>query len=116
MTIAERLQEFCLARGIDEKRSYIAALCMEEMAGNIVEHGFTKDTKNHSIDIRAAVKESDVILRIRDDCVAFDPYERKELSDGSDPVKNIGIRLVYSAASDVAYRNILGMNVLTIRI
>lgn len=116
VTIAERLQEFCLARGIDEKRSYIAALCMEEMAGNIVEHGFTKDTKNHSIDIRAAVKESDVILRIRDDCVAFDPYERKELSDGSDPVKNIGIRLVYSAASDVAYRNILGMNVLTIRI
>lgn len=30
--------------------------------------------------------------------------------------KNVGIRLVYSIASDVTYQNLLGMNVLTIRI
>lgn len=30
--------------------------------------------------------------------------------------KNVGIRLIYGIAKDVAYQNLLGMNVLTIRI
>lgn len=30
--------------------------------------------------------------------------------------KNVGIRLVYGIADDVSYQNLLGMNVLTIRI
>ena len=30
--------------------------------------------------------------------------------------RNIGIRLVYGIANDVKYQNLLGMNVLTIRI
>ncbi len=46
------------------------------MAGNVVEHGFTKDKKRHAIDLRVTVKDSDVILRIKDDCVPFDPGTR----------------------------------------
>ena len=57
-----------------------------------------------------------MILRIRDDCIPFDPYERSTIFDGDDVLKNIGIRLVYAAASEVSYNNILGLNVLTIRI
>lgn len=116
LTVSKRLQQFCLDRGVDEKRSFIAALCMEEMAGNIVSHGFTKDEKRHSIEIRTVIKDDDVILRIRDDCIPFDPYERSSIFDGDDVLKNIGIRLVYAAASEVSYNNILGLNVLTIRI
>ena len=116
LTIAETLQAFCLSKGIDEKRSYIAALCTEEMAGNIVSHGFTKDGRRHSIDVRAVVKDEEVILRIRDDCVPFDPYERSRLTEGDDILKNIGIRMVFACARDVQYKNILGLNALTIRI
>ena len=116
LTVSRRVGEFCRRRGIDSRRGYMASLCMEEMAGNIVEHGFTKDHKRHSIDIRVVHKDDDVILRIRDDCVPFNPRERKALTDPHDILKNAGIRIVYQIAKSVEYQNLLGLNVLTIRI
>jgi len=86
------------------------------MAGNIVEHGFTKDDKEHSVDVRVVHKGDDVILRLKDDCVPFDPAERRMLQDPDDPAKNIGIRMVFRLAKDVQYQSILGLNVLTIRV
>ena len=113
VSVAEQVQRFCTERGIDEKRSLLAGLCMEEMAGNIVQHGFTKDEKDHGIDIRVVHKEDRVILRLKDDCVPFDPMERQGLEDPEDVMKNIGIRMVLKTAEDVSYQNILGLNVLT---
>ncbi len=49
-------------------------------------------------------------------CVPFDPHERMNIAAPDDPVKNIGIRLVFRTAKDVQYQNILGLNVLTVRI
>ena len=114
--VAERIQTFCKERGIDERRAYLAGLAMEEMAGNVIEHGFHKDNKKHSVDIRVAHKNDDVILRIKDDCVPFDPQDRNKITAGDDLVKNIGIRMIYQMSDDIDYQNILGLNVLTIRI
>ena len=116
ISVSDRVQRFCLEKGVDGRRSYLAGLSMEEMAGNIVEHGFTKDKKSHSADIRVVLKDRDIILRIKDDCMPFDPGERQKLADGADPAKNIGIRMVFRLARDVQYQNILGLNVLTVRI
>ena len=116
VTVSKRVMDFCRERGISGHRSYMAGLCLEEMAGNIVAHGFTKDQKRHSIDIRVAHKNDDLILRIRDDCIPFDPEERNKLTDPADMVKNMGIRMVYKAAREVQYQSILGLNVLTMRI
>lgn len=114
--VSRNVQSFCLEKGIDRKRSYLAGLAMEEMAGNIVEHGFSKDEKKHSIDIRVAHKNNDIILRIRDDCVPFNPKERNRLEQGDEPSKNIGIRMIYAIMNDIDYQYTLGLNVLTIRI
>ena len=114
--ISEQVQRFCLAHGIDSRRAYLAGLSMEEMAGNIIDHGFTKDQKKHSVDVRVVHKGEDVILRIKDDCVPFNPGERQKLAEGDDIIKNIGIRMVFKIAQDIQYQNILGLNVLTIRI
>ena len=114
--ISQRIRDFCLERGLGEKDAYMAGLFMEEMAGNVVIHGFEKDKKDHTVDIRVNHKDGDVILRIRDDCIPFDPSERQKLTEPDDPEKNMGIRMVYSMAKDIQYQNILGMNVLMIRI
>lgn len=114
--ISVRVQEFCLERGIDRRRAHIAALALEEMAGNVIDHGFKKDKKKHRVDVRVVHKDDDVILRIRDDCIPFDPGERAGIIDPEDPAKNIGIRLVFKTARDVKYRNMFGLNVLTVRI
>ena len=116
VSVARQIQEFCLGKGIDSRRSMLAGLSMEEMAGNIVAHGFSKDRKKHSVDVRVVHKENDVILRIKDDCVPFDPAERQQMTDETDPAKNIGIRMIFRMAREITHRNILGLNVLTIRI
>ncbi|MBQ7282231.1 MAG: ATP-binding protein, partial [Spirochaetales bacterium] len=116
VTISMRVTEFCREKGIDGNRTYLASLCLEELAGNVVDHGFNKDRKTHSVDIRVARKGDDLILRIKDDCVMFDPAARKSLLDPEDPAKNIGIRMVYGMTDRIEYHNILGLNVITIRI
>jgi len=116
VSVARQVQDFCLSRGVDARRAYLAGLAMEEMAGNIIDHGFTKSSRTHTVDVRVVHKESDVILRLKDDCVPFDPGERQKIAEGDDVTKNIGIRMVFKIARDVQYQNILGLNVLTIRI
>lgn len=113
--IAKQVQSFCKEKGIDERRSYLAGLAMEEMATNVIEHGFTKDKKKHSIDVRVSYKDGDVIMRIKDNCVPFDPAMRLEAIKENDITKNIGIRLVYKIAKQIDYHNILGLNILTIK-
>ena len=116
VTIAQEVQEFCMEKGIDRRRSSLAGLALEEMAGNVVDHGFRKDRKRHTVDVRVVYKDDSVLLRIKDDCVPFDPAERQKITDPDDPAKNIGIRMIYRMTEDIKYQNILGLNVLTIRI
>ena len=82
------------------------------MAGNVVLHGFSKDNRNHSLDIRVSHKGDDIILRLRDNCIAFNPAEQVQ----ADGIKNIGIRLAYGIAKEFRYQNILGLNVLMMKI
>ena len=141
INLSQKVQMFCLNRGIDERRAYLSGLAIEEMAGNIVEHGFTKDNRKHAIDIRISHKTAapgeilpdeaqkgdsapgtaagagdKVIIRLRDNCRAFDPASRTGNSDPDDPAKNIGIRMIYGILEDVEYQNILGLNVLMMKI
>ena len=116
INISQRIQDQCLQRGIDERRAYIAGLSMEEMAGNIISHGFTKDHKKHTVDVRVAFKNDDVIMRIKDDCRPFDPQERFRMAGDQDKGANIGLRTVFGIAKEIDYQNILGLNVLTMKI
>ena len=116
MDVSRKIQEFCSDRGIDRRRSYFSSLCMEEMAGNIVRHGFSMDNKDHSVDIRVVRKNDDMILRIRDNCGSFDPSVYHDSMKPGENGSNIGIALVYGIAKRVEYQNLLGMNVLTIRL
>ena len=114
--LSQRIQQFCRDRGIDEKRSYLSALALEEMAGVIVQEGFVKDDRKHSVYVRVVHKDDNVILRIKDDCQPFNPEERKQLTENEDITKNIGIRMIYRILKDIDYRYLFGINVLTMKI
>lgn len=113
---SKEVHNFCIEHGVGSQKAYFSALCMEEMAVNVIEHGFVKDSKRHSADIRVVYADDDLILRIKDDCVPFDPDTRRKLFDPDDPIKNIGVHLVYKIADEIEYRHTLGMNVLTMHI
>lgn len=117
--ISKTIEDFCLQKNIDSTRSYYVALCTEEMAGNIIAHGFTKDKRKHSVDIRLTCMENEIIVRIRDDCVAFNPAEHAQIinpKSREERFKDMGIRMVYSIAKEVNYQNLLDQNVLTIHL
>ena len=114
--VSEAIQSACLAHGVDARRSYFAALAMEEMAGNIVRHGLTRDRRRHEIDLRVTWKGDSLVLCIKDDCVRFDPVERLNMLSPKDPATNIGLRLAHRIALDMSYQSLLGLNVLLIRI
>ena len=113
---SETVQKFCMEKGIDQRRAYFASLSLEEMAGNVVSHGFSMDSKPHNLTARAIVKDEDVILCIKDDCQPFDPVQRQRIADPEDKTKNIGLRMIYKIAKDFTYQNVLGLNVLTIKV
>lgn len=114
VSASAKSSEFCTLHGESERNSTMISLCIEEMADNIVEHGFTKDTKEHSVDIRLVFKGDKRIIRIRDNCINFDPLQYLELHNTEDLAAHIGIRMVMKMVKDANYVNSLGLNNLTL--
>ena len=116
-TVSQQVIDFCRRRGTDERRAFLSGLALEEMAGNVVKHGFTLGQKRpHSLDIRVIHRGDDIILRLRDDCVPFDPAMRVQILEPQSPEHNIGTRIVFRISRKVEYQNLLGCNVLTVTI
>lgn len=111
---ASTVQVFCDEHGIDQKTAFYSALSLEEMAGNVVRHGFHSDNKPHNAEARVMIHEGGVLLRLKDDCPPFDPTEMAELLNNDEPEKNIGLRMVRRLAKDMTYQNLMGLNVLSI--
>jgi anti-sigma regulatory factor (Ser/Thr protein kinase) len=110
------VNEFCKMKGLENRVSMLVSLCVEEIALNTIEHGFTKDDHPHNADIRLVVDDTKCIIRIRDNCIGFDPTKYIELHQDSDPSSHIGIRIVMGMANEVHYINSLGLNNLYISI
>lgn len=115
LELSKKIQDFSNEIGIDGKRAYKLALCVEEMVMSIFENGFN-DGKEHMIEIRISYDVNDIIIRIRDDCELQDLKEKvKNWSEQeTDPMRNIGIRLTLAVAKDVSYTSIMGTNNLLI--
>ena len=114
--ISANAAQFCRRHGESERNSTMISLCIEEMADNIVEHGFTKDNKDHSVDVRLLFKGDRRLIRIRDNCLNFDPLHYLELHKTDDPTAHIGIRMVMKMVKKANYVNSLGLNNLTLEL
>ncbi|MBR1477585.1 MAG: ATP-binding protein [Lachnospiraceae bacterium] len=112
---SEEARIFLKGKGIDDRRSMLTALCIEEMTGNILSYG-KRDGRKLCVYERLVVTEDDLILRIRDNGVHFDPVEWIELYKSDDRTSNIGIRMICGMAKDFRYVNTMGMNNLIITI
>ena len=112
--LSEHAMDFCRANGVDDRRSLYLSLVVEEMAGNIFEHG-ADDGKPHFVDMKIIVLGDSVKLRLRDNCRQFNPKERAEMMS-DDPEHNIGLRIVSQISKDMSYVGLFNLNQLTIEI
>lgn len=112
--VSEQVYAFCDKQGVDARRTYFLSLCVEEMVGNVVKYAFADD-KTHFIDIRVLQKGDQLILRLRDDGIPFNPLSvplGKEENIG----KNIGIHLVRTLSHSMDYRYTVGLNNLLVKL
>lgn len=115
--ISAEIDRFCEEHGVSVKKQYTISLCMEELVVNVIQMGFRKERDNY-IDIRVSVlPDQQVILRIRDDAVEFDPTQSREtplddLIDGScqEDHNELGLLMVKKVAKSYSYKRTVGFN------
>ena len=113
---SEKIYEFYLKRGNGKREAMLISLCAEEIAINIIEHGFKADNRKHSMEIRTVQKDDRITLRFRDDCVSFDPTEYVAMNNMDNGVEHIGLRMIMKMVDDAVYINSLGLNNLMLSI
>ena len=107
--------DFCRAHGQSPRDSMLIPLCIEEIANNIVEYGFPRDKERHSVNVRILLKGEDRVIRVRDNCLKFDPVQYLKLHQADDdPAAHIGIRMVMKIVKSANYVNSIGLNNLTL--
>ena len=99
-------EQFCKSHGQNEKLGLHLALCIEEMGGNILQHGFQENKDNH-LSIRLQYKNKRFILRFRDDCREFNPVQH--IPEKGDE-KNLGILLALQMSDEARYTYSMNLN------
>lgn len=116
ITFSEQAWQFCKDKGVSDRIAFYTELAVEEMASNVITHGFTKDKRENYLNVRVIYKGDELIIRMRDDCPGFDPKEKYEhIYANEDPGKMIGIRMIMAEASEVRYTSMFRLNNLLIR-
>ena len=114
VSLSSRVQEFW-PQGIDHRDPCCQDWQLKKWRGILSSTDIQRIIRSIILKYVSCIRMASLILRIKDDCVPFDPADRRDLVEPEDITKNIGIRMVYSMAESVQYQNILGLNVLTIR-
>ena len=113
--ITDYVMDFCKGLSVDARKSNWVAVCIEELAGNIVKHGFSK--KSDSVaDISVVVLDDKILIRFKDNCKPFNPVEQSDLFNPEDITHKIGLRMVGRMCKSMEYQSLLGLNVFTIQI
>ena len=85
------MTEFCRERGVSQRNAMLVGLCVEEITHNIIQHGFSSGKGEHNVDLRLVLDEDSRVIRIRDNCVNFDPTKYMEMHESDDPTAHIGL-------------------------
>ena len=113
---SQKAYDFCFEHQVRRREAYYISLAVEELAGNILKHGF-KDRGRHAMELRLICKPGEIYLRIRDNSHIFDPVRKAEdVSGVTDPSRYIGLKMVMKLAGEVIYTPALKLNNLAIRI
>ncbi|MDR3290732.1 MAG: ATP-binding protein [Methanobrevibacter sp.] len=112
MGLSNKISQFGEENNIDSNLISKLSLCVEEMVGNIIKHGF-KSSKKRYIDIRIILTtKNTVIFRIRDDGIPFNPIDYANKNEFSK--NSMGIHMIQKISKNIDYRNTVGLNNLTI--
>ena len=117
--VSQDVQEFCKKRGMDSKKSFYCALCIEELAAAVLTETpglMNKIVRNKEIDLLLIYEDEGMSILMRNNYPPFDPIEWANIHDAVDPMKSVGIRMVSKFAKEASYSAVINLNLFYVRI
>ena len=111
------LRQFLDKAGLPPRQASLAELVFEELASNIIRHGYT-DSREHTIEVRITLADDELVMHFEDDGKPFNPLNWQpaplpasldEAGDGG-----LGLFLVRKAAKSLRYERQADRNWLTV--
>lgn len=113
--------------GLEKKASYDLCLAVDEIATNIITHGYDDNGLEGNIYVQTEIDEKSLTVYIEDTAIPFDPKTKEAVmqedlqkSLEERPIGGLGIHLVYESVDEFIYeykgdrnRNILVVNRIT---
>lgn len=114
---SEQVVLFCRGHKIEDRKCFLAGVCVEELTTNSIEHGIKNSKGIKTADIRVVIDSGDVIIRLRDGGRAFNLKNFAERMERDDNLKSgIGIKIIMNSVKNVSYYRTYGMNTTIIKI
>ncbi len=118
--VIESIEQFCEKFEASVKQNYYVTMVVEEICSAIMENAFTNKENMYILITVISEPEGDFRLCIRDNALAFNPFDmhtkKVELDDDDDALGALGIMLVKSKAKEFYYRRYQNYNTLAIRV
>ncbi len=103
--------------GLDKKTAYGLCLAVDEIATNIIVHGYEEAGRSGVLDIRAEMDSRNLTVIIEDDGIPFDPRDSK-LPSSEDlgksienrPIGGLGVFLAFDGVDEFKYERSGGRN------
>lgn len=113
------LAEFAEGHDLPREVLHSLDLVLEEIVVNIVSYAYA-DTLKHEIVICLEREEKEVVVRVQDDGLAFDPL-KIPAPDLDAPLEKravggLGMHVVRNLAKEIKYERIQGRNILTLKV
>jgi anti-sigma regulatory factor (Ser/Thr protein kinase) len=109
--IAEYVKAAAAAAGLDRKATYRLRLAVDEIATNIVTHGYAEAGIEGAVEVWAEMDERTLTLSLEDTGVAYDPRQSKPPGNLDMPldereIGGLGVYLVYQNVDTFDYERV----------
>ena len=114
-TIREYVKDAAVAAGLDKKASYRLRLAVDEIATNIIVHGYAEAGLEGVVSLRADIDEETLTISVEDTGVAYDPRRHESPDDLDQPLEQreiggLGVFLAIQNVDEFLYEYVEGRN------
>lgn len=113
--IRDYIRAAAVQAGLDRKHSYRLELAVDEIATNIVNHGYQEAGKVGDVVTRAAIDANALTIALEDTAIPFDPRrlrrpEQIDLPLAERPIGGLGVFLAIENVDEFRYEYVDGHN------
>jgi serine/threonine-protein kinase RsbW len=115
--ICDLVTEAAGAAGLDERAVYRLCLAVDEVATNIVLHGYEEAGREGALDVTVTVDDRAVTVTLEDDAAPFDPTARplptaEDLAKPVEerPIGGLGLMLAIGGVDELRYERLRERN------